>query len=482
MSEVRRASADRHGVEWFQSERIAPALSFALLGAFALIVAAFGGSSRADAVQIAPLRPLATLFLIPALYLMDAKSWRDASVLVGLFGAFALWMGLQLIPLPPAIWHALPDRQIIAELDRLTGLGDQWRPLSLAPTRGMNALISLVVPGAALLLALALRATTNMILHLIMAIGLLNAALGFAQIVTGPNSPLYFYMYVSPRSAAGLFANENHSAVFSVLVLLIIARLAGENYVTDKSRVTWTPIFYPAAFVIVLLTVLVTGSRAGLGGLVVALAACAAMAFRLSAGRVEEKFKSGQARFGKLGGAAGLAMVFTGLVISLIALFFLQERTPALRDLLDKNPFEDLRWQILPIIQTMARTHWLWGSGFGSFDVLYQSYEPTELLFVSYLNQAHNDWLQLVIEGGLLACLILACLLVWSLKAILVIARSKDVDQFAMLVVFWIAVFLVIGAASLADYPLRTPIYQAVGVWLLVCLASDQRRVRVVRR
>lgn len=473
LSEAKLTIYRHAGADWFQSERIAPAAALALLGAFALVVAAFGGSSRPDPVQIAPLRPLAAGFLIPAFYLMDSRSWREAPLLIALMASLAVWMGLQLVPLPAGIWHGLPDREIIAELDRLTGLGDQWRPLSLAPTRGMNALISLTVPLAALLLALACRTTSQMILHIIIAIGLINAALGFVQVATGPNSPLYLYMYVAPRSAAGLFANENHSAVFSVIVLLIIARLSAESHLSNRSSLTWTRIAYPAAFGVILLTVLVTGSRAGLGALVAALGAIAFMALEFARARP----RTGQ---GKWQGSAGLALVFAGLVAGLIALFFLQERTPALQDVLDRSSFDDLRWQILPIIQLMAAKHWLWGSGFGSFDMLYQTYEPTDLLMLSYVNHAHNDWLQLVIEGGLPAVMILAALLLWIVRTIVGL-RGGDKTENAIHRVFWVATIIVIGAASVVDYPLRTPIYQAVGAWLLVCLALDQQRSRAVR-
>jgi O-antigen ligase len=463
---------------WFASERIAPAAALAWLSAFALMVAALGGSSRPDPVQIALLRPLATLFLIPALYLMDARSWREVPVLVALFATFALWMGLQLVPLPPALWQGLPDREIIAKLDQLTGLGGQWRPLSLAPTRGMNALISLIVPLSALLLALACRTTSQLILHVILAIGLLNAALGFVQLATGPNSPLYLYMYVAPRSAAGLFANENHSAVFSVMMVLIIARLTAESHLTDTPSLAWTRIAYPTAFLILLLTVLVTGSRAGFSALTFALAACGLMAFRLADSRTAYGPNDAIHKARRWQGSQGLAVVFAGLVAALIAVFAFLERSPALQDILGKGAFDDLRWQILPIVKDMLGRHWLWGSGFGSFDMLYQTYEPTDLLMVTYVNHAHNDWLQIALEGGLPARLIAGGLLIWVLLALAALRHGRGARERAVKLIFWIAVVVVIGAASAVDYPLRTPIYQAVSVWLLVCLALDRKNSR----
>ena len=465
---------EKHGRGWFALERISPQTVLLLLSAFILLVAAFGGSSRPDPVQIVPLRTLAALFLIPAVGLMDRKSWSQAPALLGLAGAFVLWMAVQLMPLPPSIWHGLPDRAIIAQVDRLVGLDDNWRPLSLAPMRGTAALVSLVVPAAALLLALACRFTSKLILHAILAIGLINAMLGLIQVGTGPESPLYFYLYVARRSAAGLFANENHSTVFSVVVLLIIARLAAESHLANRGDLFGTKVAYPAAFVFILLTVLVSGSRAGLAALFVALGAAAVMASKLAIALPRQRRRAqGNTRLWR--GSAGLSMLFLALAMVLIGVFFLQERTPALQEILDKSSFDDLRWRIFPILQEMVARHWLLGTGFGSFDMLYQTYEPTELVMVAYVNHAHNDWMQLVIEGGLPASLLLVALLAWIASSILKLRCDARPQRSSIALVFWCAVMIVIGAASIVDYPLRTPIFQVVGVWLLACLERDAK-------
>lgn len=450
-------------------------LTLGLLGGFALLVAAFGGSSRADPIQIAFLRPLAALSLIPALYLMDAKAWRQVPSLMIILGAFGVWMGLQLVPLPPGIWQSLPDRDVIAELDRLVGLSEQWRPISLAPMRGMNALISLIVPASALLLALATRSHSRTLFQIILAVGIVNAAIGFVQVVTGPNSPYYLYQYVAPRSAAGLFANENHSTVFSALVLLIIARLSAEAYLSSQRQLSWTRIVYPTAFLFILLSILVTGSRAGLAALIVAIGASGWMAWQVARSRGGANGRPHSAP-GSSPTTRALPIVFGMLAAALLGLFILQERTPALQDIFEKSAFEDLRWRILPIIEEMAGNHWLLGAGFGSFDILYQTYEPTNLVMVAYVNHAHNDWLQIVIEGGLPASVFLVALLVWVARSILQVARDQRRELALVKAAFWLASLLVIGAASVVDYPLRTPIYQAAWIWLLLCLALDSRQ------
>jgi O-antigen ligase len=464
--------------EWFRSERISFGTTLLILGSFALLVALFGGTSRPDQIHHAVLRPSAALFLIPALYLLGRQCWREEFVLLSLLGCLVVWMGLQLIPLPPHAWQSLPGRGAIAQLDHLAGLDDTWRPLALSPTRGLNALSGLVVPTAALLLAISVRSTTQLIFHVILAVGVANAALGFVQLAAGPDSQFYLYAYAPASASFGLFANRNHGAVFSVLALLIVARLMCESYLANKPGLAWTKVAYPLIFFVLLLSVLVTGSRTALFALFIALTAGSLQALALASASLEAA--DGRRRH-KRSDLRWFAALLAASALGLIALFIGLERAPALERLLAQDPIADLRWRALPILQEMVGTHWLWGSGFGSFDVIYQTYEPTDLLMVAYFNQAHNDWLQLVIEGGVPACLLLVGLILWAALTIGAIMRDHNRGVAKVQAIFWIATILVMGSASLTDYPLRTPIYQAMGVWLMVALSLDRQRSGLIR-
>ena len=221
-------------------------------------VALLGGSARFDAVQMAALRPLAALFLIPALYFLSKESLRPALAPMVMLGLATLWMAIQLVPLPPSLWHALPGREILVELDAMHGLEDTWRPIAWVPMRGWNALMSMVVPISAALLVLALRPNMRSLLLIIVAIGVVDAALGLLQILAGSESALYYYTHTNAGSPVGIFANENHSAVFSAMVLLVIARVGFSQNRPEHHR--FLNIGLAIAFVIVTLAVLVSGS------------------------------------------------------------------------------------------------------------------------------------------------------------------------------------------------------------------------------
>ena len=91
------------------------------------------------------------------------------------------------------MWQGLPDRGDPARLDSVLGFQDVWRPLTLTPMRSWNALGSLVVPAAGLMLAVALRVSARVILRVIAGLGVLNGVLGLLQIATGKSSAFYFY-------------------------------------------------------------------------------------------------------------------------------------------------------------------------------------------------------------------------------------------------------------------------------------------------
>ncbi len=473
-----------------QNPAASPWVALAILVVFAIIMAVFGGSSRADAAQGVVLRPAAALMLIPALYLMQMEAMRAARIPLLLLVAFAFWLLLQLIPLPASIWQSLPDRDLIAELDNAAGLGDVWRPISLVPTRGLNALASLIVPAAAILLAIALRMSARDIFIAIAALGAVDAVLGILQLVTGAKGPLYFYAVTNRGSAVGLFANANHSAVFSSVVMMVSARLFLNGQWCRE--LLWLRVYSALTFLLGLMAVIVSSSRAGIVTGLAALACSVVLVYMqtsTSSGRAKTGFGRSrqQAKAGKrqakpkslLADPRKLATMGFVLVLALVALFVLNGRAAGLEDALNRDAFDDLRWELAPILLQMAGVHWFVGTGFGSFDEVYHIYEPSELLFSRYVNQAHNDWLQLIIEGGIPAICIVAALLIWIAKSVLRLLADKDNGRKTAL--FWSVTFGIFMAASVPDYPLRTPIFQVVAIWLIVALAQEAHARRIVK-
>ena len=166
--------------------------------------------------------------------------------------------------------------------------------------------------------------------------------------------------------------------------------------------------------------------------------------------------------------AIGIVTI-SGMAIASILL----SRSLAFDRLFSGGDVEELRWQLLPTLFTMIKDYMPWGSGFGSFEHVYKIYESQELLRPSYLNQAHNDWLQYPIEGGVPALLIAIWAIIWFIRRLWIGAknwRSSNPAKYSVLMC--LAVILFFLAASIGDYPLRVPIIMAVFA-VLICLFND---------
>ena len=386
-----------------------------ILALLAGVVAFTGGASRFDAIQIIPLRSLAAIFFVSSLFYLSKKKLKDERDLLAMLACLLLIVLLQLVPLPPWLWQNLPGRSDILQLDSVLGLEETWRPITMAPMRSWNVLGGLIVPAAGFSLAIAMRAQSLTLLRIVAGLGVLNASVGLIQIASGASSVLYLYERTNLGSPVGIFANENHAAIFAACSMLVIALLGlrvgkGRNAALER-------LVYPPAFFLVLFVSLAGGSRAGFVATIGAILASIAMLVlspRLHKGRASE---SATRRW--LNQYPRMVLAIPVIVVALTAIAFVAlDRTPAFRDFLAKDSLEDLRWSFWPVMIDILENHWVLGAGFGSFEQVYKMYEPSALLMPRYVYQAHNDWVQLIIEGGVFAGLLLIGLLAWVTKAV----------------------------------------------------------------
>ena len=130
----------------------------------------------------------------------------------------------------------------------------------------------------------------------------------------------------------------------------------------------------------------------------------------------------------------------------------------------------ELRVRLAPILQEMTLAYFPFGTGFGAFETAYYIHEPSELLNPLYLNQAHNDILQVVIEGGLVSLAITLAGIVWLARIVLRMFRGTARDRKLALAASGVGIALVM--ASAVEYPLRTPLFQMIAVWLLCAFVT----------
>ena len=113
-----------------------------------LVVSVFllGGGSRPDILSLLLLRPIGAIALIFALLRYGGAFWTDHRALAWLAACLILLPIVQLIALPPAVWTALPGRELVAEVFRSSGMDLPWQSLSLTPVATLNALFAVFLP------------------------------------------------------------------------------------------------------------------------------------------------------------------------------------------------------------------------------------------------------------------------------------------------------------------------------------------------
>lgn len=427
----------------------------------ALVVAAFllGGSARADISSVVLLRPIGVGLAILAIVWTPATVWQNNRAILGLALGWVGLAALHLVPLPPALWQSLPGRELATTIDASIGIS-QWRPLSLVPWRTLNSLLALCAPLAALLLTLTLRRERCLrLVYLLIILVVLSAALGLLQVIGGEGNIFYTYRITNAESAVGLFANRNHNAVFLALGMpLIAAAISLRAVAAEHVRlVEWGA---AGAAMLLIPFILTTQSRAGI---VIGLI-CVGLALWVYRSPAETS-QSRRPRTQFDPRLAFGALVAVGLVL-LTVVFSATNAIERLSRFGDAD--DELRLQIWPPIARLAWEYFPAGSGFGTFVEIYKTGEPAELLSSRYVNHAHNDWLEVMLTGGLPAIVLLGlavAALVRHARKSLVAARADARDL--VLKRLGVSICVVLALASIYDYPVRTPalaVLLAIGV------------------
>lgn len=432
-----------------------PSPLFWILGAFLLLLFATGGASRTDVQSLVILRPLSIIACAIALLTLRREHLvQRKGLFVSIAAVFALAL-LHIIPLPPALWQSLAGRQDLIEVEKVAGLYDIWRPLTLAPMNGWHALLSLFVPLAVILLGIQLdRDDLFRLLPLLIALAALSGLIGLLQAIGDPQGALYFYRITNNGSAVGLFANRNHAATLLGCLFPMLAVYASTAKGTsDEVRLRQ---LVSAAIAIVLVPlILVTGSRSGLVGALIGIVAAGFLYRRPT--DIRSVRRGTQSRFKPAQLLAALAVV----CLAFMTYYF--SRAEAIERLFAETTGEDSRSDFWIVSLDLFWKYFPWGSGSGSFVEAFQIVEPTYLLDATYLNRAHNDWVETAVTFGLPGVIALAVALIAFIWRSFNLWRHLDIGRrhiaFGQLASVAMAL---VAIASISDYPLRTPTMMGV--------------------
>ena len=353
----------------------------------------------------------------PALKARLPRAWAVLLVLITLF---------LLVPLAGSLWWppALGQMPVF--------------PLQAGDIPGQSrAALAWSVFVAMFLLVVALDMPSRVrLLQAWVVMACLMALLGLWQ--SADAQALRLHAYHHPQGAIGLFANRNHFAdLMGMAAPIAIAfgfiGLERRHWPTAASA--WT------AACILLLAMLLSYSRAGS-----ALGLGASLAMLLI---------GIQAHARRDGRGAGRSMLIAIALIATVGGAVAYYGLSQWLNRLEQDPLQDLRWQYLQYGWVTLRDTWPAGSGFGSFVDVYAVHEPVDRMVQVFARHAHNDFLELFIESGVIG---VSLFTMFMLRVFLTQKQAVERlhgDQ-RMLVLGTIVSSAIPLLHSLVDYPLRT--------------------------
>ena len=376
------------------------------------------------------------------------------------------------IPRHPVLWPALAMAILVAiQVIRPEGSVSPyatWRSAQLY----LTLLVLLVVLGAHLVTRARIIRMVSVIVTwgvVLAVVGLVNHALGGTRILWLPKVD-YLDRFTST------FVNPNHQALYFSIPLFLALGLLLQIQPQVKfgaapprpASTAWQiggvgRVLLVGAVMVLGVALLLTASRGGVLGALVGLGVLLILTLH---------------RRGSWSLQIGLALAAVAFVgyASGFAMDLLLERVR----LVARDPLVDLRWPIWETTIQLVRERPLLGYGLGAFEDAFRVHQPLSIWIMKLVDYAHNDYLQLLAETGVLGALIL----LWAVVAlgVFVIGRwASRRDLFVRsLVMGGLAALTSVAVVSVTDFGLHMPA-NAVLVVALVALLPAVTTLRLHR-
>ncbi len=429
----------------------------AIAPAFLAACLLLGGASAAGFAANLVLQLAALPIIVASLWVLAIDRPRNISrVPLVLSAAIVAVMLLQLVPLPPSVWTSLPGRGPVADGFRLLGVPLPWLPLSLYPNGTVASLLWLLPAFAALLAVMILGAFRgSLISWALLAVTTLGVAIGALQLVGGRTGGAYIYKVTNYGQAVGFFANSNHMATLLLVSIPFLGALQLSLLRRARSprNVSAVRLLTGAMFVVFLVGLLTNFSLAGLG-LSVPVVLVSFLSFRR---------KAVKPRLWMLGVAAAVSAAAVATIVI----------GPFGNNLVgEQRDYQQLSRQTSFRLTLKAAGEYLpFGSGVGTFRQVYRTQEPLADVITVFMNHAHSDWLELLLETGVVGVALALLFLLWWFVRVRAIWSATNPDYYARAGAIATGTIML---HSLVDYPLRTAAISAVFA-ISVALMSDAR-------
>jgi len=339
-------------------------------------------------------------------------SWGHIAALAGVM----LVPLLYLIPLPESLALMLPGRGLYTDARILVSgseaLGSQT--LSIYPRETFAGWLILLLPLAAYVATRSLETKQlRRLVTLLFIIAAFQAVLGLVQINAGPDSALFLGLDSAGGSAVGTYTSRNNYSGLMYMVLMITLALFMATLGRHRARVGEQTLrqrlvyfstmrghqafLYGAFSLLLLLAIVFSRSRTGIALMMLGVILASVIFARRIGGRNV---------FGMTGTVVSVVL---GLAISI-----------GLAPVLDRfsvgGSVEDARWTIFDGTMQGIAQFFPVGSGPATFRETFSPFQDaSQGQYI--INNAHNDYLEWLYDGGALAgILIIAWLLLYLIR------------------------------------------------------------------
>jgi O-antigen ligase len=434
-------------------------LKLGVIPAYLLLCLILGGASAAGFWANMALQLLALPIIVWSLTVRRGSPMpAPARQLMLLLVLMLLVVAVQLVPLPPSLWTALPGRHGVANGFEMLGMPLPWLPISLSPQGTISSALWLLPAFAVLLGIIRLGAfRTSWLTWSIILVAAASVLIGALQIAGGDLSPWYFYKITNYGATTGFFSNSNHMATLLLVTIPFLAALylGARRKGRSTQRASGMLVIVFGAIAVVLAGIVINRSLAGLGLAVPVVSGSLLMIWSRKR-KIPLWAWLGVALLAVAAVGVGASAPFSGVRQA------------------EAEASSSTRSEAFGISARAALDYLPLGSGVGSFNEVYPMYEDPTTISRFYMNHVHNDYIELALETGVLGLAVLLLFLLWWGRRTIVIWSSDEPDHFARAATIASAAILV---HSLVDYPLRTAAISAV--FAVCCGLMSEPRARV---
>ena len=310
----------------------------------------------------------------------------------------------------------------------------------------------------------------RLLVRTIIIFGFLLASFGLTQSFTSPNK-LYWMREMTQSTPFGPFINRHHFAGYMELALALPLGLLFSGAIEKEKRIIY--LFTAGLMAVALIR---TNSRGGIISMGAEILFIVVMGFGQ---RRSSRHRSQSLRTGIRSAAvkAGLAL---GLVVALFIGVVSLGGEDALNRLVGTVNSDDPttgRAHFWDVTLDIIENHPIIGTGLGAFGVVYTGYDSRNGLY--RLEQAHNDYLQVLSDGGIVGALLGLFFIVNLFR--MGFARRESRDEFRRGVATGaMAGCFAVLVHSFFDFTLHTP-SNALLFLVLAAVATMNGRVEEVQ-